>query len=378
MELLPYPRGLSLSMRRCGLNSITSATSLWSVLRRQHVDEFGMCFYFHVASTTRQSELMLPMYFYFSLSACDPAFITWLSFGLSLFGPVEFSNTCDILSCVSVASLLCWLCGFVILAQIEKCSQVIHDDRRTGSRAVLFGCPNLEKRCVISLHPALHRALWCAGHSAYVNRANSCLSSSSVTSRIVLCWPSPRTLSSAISLFVPTTRRVFWLSAHSEQCDRSCLNRALWKQCELSLFDSACSVCSAISCPCLHLFVVCENPFLSSLGPVGESGTSNPCWNVYLVHFWRLRSDRNRIPTWSRHANMSSDIEAFYWVQLHWSCHTGSGAGCSPVHIKMAKVDVSTVYRPRVWKTTLLKSEPWLRDPRMMRKSWFDLDWFVG
>ena len=82
----------------------------------------------------------------------------------------------------------------------QKCSQEIHD-RRTGSRAVLL-CTNLEK--------ALRH-----------------LSSPGVTSRIVLCWPSPRVLGSAISLSVPTTRRVFWLSAHSEQCDRSCLNRAL-------------------------------------------------------------------------------------------------------------------------------------------------------
>ena len=52
----------------------------------------------------------------------------------------------------------------------------------------------------------------------------------SSTSRIVLCWPSPRTVSSAISLSVPTTRRVFWLSAHCEQCDGSCLNRHIsWR-----------------------------------------------------------------------------------------------------------------------------------------------------
>ena len=35
----------------------------------------------------------------------------------------------------------------------------------------------------------------------------------------------------------------------------------------------------------------------------------------------------------------------------------------------------STVCPLRVWKTTLLKS---LQDPKMVRKSWLDLDWFVG
>ena len=40
---------------------------------------------------------------------------------------------------VSLLRAFCVDCaGFVIHAHIEKCSQVIHDDRRTGSRAVLL------------------------------------------------------------------------------------------------------------------------------------------------------------------------------------------------------------------------------------------------
>ena len=76
------------------------------------------CFYLQVAFATRQSELMLLMYFYFSCllviqrSSLDSVLACFL------FGLVE--------------------CGFVIHAQIEKCSQVIHDDRRTGSRAFLL------------------------------------------------------------------------------------------------------------------------------------------------------------------------------------------------------------------------------------------------
>ena len=95
-----------------------------------------------------------------------------------------------------------------------------------------FWLPHLEKRCVISLHPALHRALWCAGHPAYVSRAI-------FVSVFIQCYF--------------THCVVLASSAQSEQC-------------ELSLFDSAYSVCSAISCP-THpvtspsVFVVCENPF---------------------------------------------------------------------------------------------------------------------
>ena len=47
---------------------------------------------------------------------------------------------------------------FVIPAQIEKCSQVIRDNRRTGSRAVLLCLPTLEKRCVIFHHLVLRHA----------------------------------------------------------------------------------------------------------------------------------------------------------------------------------------------------------------------------
>ena len=54
---------------------------------------------------------------------------------------------------------------FVIHAQIEKCSQVIRDDRRTGSRAVLLCLPTLEKRCVILAHQVLRHASCRAGFS---------------------------------------------------------------------------------------------------------------------------------------------------------------------------------------------------------------------
>ena len=53
----------------------------------------------------------------------------------------------------------------VIPAQIEKCSQVIRDDRRTGSRAVLMCLPTLEKRCVIFPHLVLRHVLCRAGLS---------------------------------------------------------------------------------------------------------------------------------------------------------------------------------------------------------------------
>ena len=49
--------------------------------------------------------------------------------------------------------------------KIETCSQVIRDDRRTGSRAVLLCLPTLEKRCVICLHLVLRHALCRAGFS---------------------------------------------------------------------------------------------------------------------------------------------------------------------------------------------------------------------
>ena len=97
------------------------------------------CFYPHVAFATRQSELMLPMYFDFFQSACDPASSLGLVLACSLFLVLWSLRTrVTFLSCVFAASILCCLCGFVIHAQIEKCSQVIHDDRRTGSRAVLL------------------------------------------------------------------------------------------------------------------------------------------------------------------------------------------------------------------------------------------------
>ena len=41
--------------------------------------------------------------------------------------------------------------------------------------------------------------------------------------------------------------------------------------------------------------IVCllsSTTFFASPWPVGESGTSNPCWLVYLVQSWRLRSDK--------------------------------------------------------------------------------------
>ena len=68
---------------------------------------------------------------------------------------------------------------------------------------------------------------------------------------------------------------------------------------------------------------------------------------MYWVHFWRLRSDRNSIPTWPRHSiTLSFDIGVLYCAQLHGSCHTGSGAGCSPVHIKTAKIDDDFQFYP--------------------------------
>ena len=57
---------------------------------------------------------------------------------------------------------------FVIHAQIEKCSQVIRDDRRTGSRAVLLCLPTLENHCVILPHLVLRRVSRRAGFSVGV------------------------------------------------------------------------------------------------------------------------------------------------------------------------------------------------------------------
>ena len=54
---------------------------------------------------------------------------------------------------------------FIIHAQIEKCSQVIRDDRRTNSRAVLLSLPTLEKRCVICPHLVLRHVSCRAGFS---------------------------------------------------------------------------------------------------------------------------------------------------------------------------------------------------------------------
>ena len=65
----------------------------------------------------------------------------------------------------SLLVFCCCLCRFVIHAQIEKCSQVIHDDRRTGSRAVLLCLPTLEKRRVIFPHLVLRHASCRAGFS---------------------------------------------------------------------------------------------------------------------------------------------------------------------------------------------------------------------
>ena len=56
--------------------------------------------------------------------------------------------------------------GFVIHAQIEKCSQVIHDDRRTGSRAV-FLCQPIRKSAalfasfIVILLGVVLRVLYC-------------------------------------------------------------------------------------------------------------------------------------------------------------------------------------------------------------------------
>ena len=99
---------------------------------------------------------------------------------------------------VSLLVFCCCLCSFVIHAQIEKCSQVIHDDRRTGSRAVLLCLPTF----VFALRH---------------------LSSSGVASRVVSCWilycccvpdswlsPRPRLVNSAKNKFV---------SAHVEPCE---------------------------------------------------------------------------------------------------------------------------------------------------------------
>ena len=141
-------------------------------------------------------------------------------FACSLFCPrvavdqLSCENRADTILCntflacrVSLLVFCCCLCSFVNHAQIEKCGQVIHDDRRTGTRAVLLVAPFGE---------ALRH-----------------LSPTGVTSRIVLCWPSQRTLSTASSLSVPTTRRVSWFIRalsevrHSAHCDRSSLNRAL-------------------------------------------------------------------------------------------------------------------------------------------------------
>ena len=57
---------------------------------------------------------------------------------------------------------------------------------------------HLEKRCIVSLHPALHRALWCAGHPAYVSRTI-------FVSVFIQCYF--------------TYCVVLAFSAHSEQCE---------------------------------------------------------------------------------------------------------------------------------------------------------------
>ena len=132
----------------------------------------------------------------------------------------------------------------------------------------------------------------------------------------ILCLVHPRTLRST---------RLVW----------SCPPRILWSanKCwvpPLTLESSA------ISCPthlvtCLHrVFVVCEN--------------------------------LKEVPTWSRLSiTLSFDSEVFYWAQLHWSCHTGCGAGCSQVHIKKCQ--------KIVWMTALLRSKPWLHDPSAIQNT---------
>ena len=69
---------------------------------------------------------------------------------------------------VSLLVFCCCLCSCVIHAQIEKCSQVTHDDRRTSSRAVLLCLPTLEKRCVIFPHLVLRHVSCRAGFSVGV------------------------------------------------------------------------------------------------------------------------------------------------------------------------------------------------------------------
>ena len=137
------------------------------------------CFYlFLFALAARQSELMLPM-FYFScllenqnltheLQNLPIRVFVLVSLLISSHARTVLTRFCETrcLACrVSLLVFCCCLCSFVIHAQIEKCSQVIHDDRRTGSRAVLLCLPTLEKRCVIFPHLVLRHASCRAGFS---------------------------------------------------------------------------------------------------------------------------------------------------------------------------------------------------------------------
>ena len=103
---------------------------------------------------------------------------------------------------VSLLVFCCCLCSFVIHAQIEKCSQVIHDDRRTGSRAVLF-------------------------LFAHIGKALRHLSSSGVTSRVVSCWILywccvPESWLTHRHRLVNAAKNKF-VSAHVEPCELSLL-----------------------------------------------------------------------------------------------------------------------------------------------------------
>ena len=123
-----------------------------------------------VALAARQSELMLPMFYFSCLlenQCCLFVFIVLVSLLISSRARTVLTRFCEIRFWLAVCSLSCFcccLCSFVIHAQIEKCSQVIHDDRRTGSRAVLLVAP--------------------------FGKALRHISPSGVTSRIVVCWSS--------------------------------------------------------------------------------------------------------------------------------------------------------------------------------------------
>ena len=138
---------------------------------------------------------------------------------------------------------------FVIHAQIEKCSQVIHDDRRTGSRAVLL-LAHQEKllRHYASIPHHLSCCLQIAvSHRWSLTRANRVIRV--LREQYELCSDTCDIVSHRVLWEVRSpvlTRAISCLTAYSEKCD-SVLTRAI--SCSTAYSEKCDSVLTrAISC----------------------------------------------------------------------------------------------------------------------------------